>query len=213
MSNRGNVEILNTDEVLQRFHGGPTTGVFTDGSCEGNPGPGGWGFVWVEENDVVREDRGFDGATTNNRMELRALIEAFAALPESGHYTVYSDSQLAVNTITLWAAGWQERGWKRKTGPIKNLELVQELWALSKAKPEIELKWIKARVAAKLLRKKLGFRTVMDLIPLDTSLVRGSHGRIEASPAEGPLVISSKPIPNQDKGMGLADIRDLILSF
>jgi predicted AlkP superfamily pyrophosphatase or phosphodiesterase len=77
--------------------------------------------------------------------------------------------------------------------------------------PELQL--IKARVAAKLLRKKLGFRTVMDLIPLDTSLVRGSHGRIEASPAEGPLVISSKPIPNQDEGMGLADIRDLILSF
>ena len=51
---------------------------------------------------------------------------------------------LCVNTINEWAQGWEKRGWKRKTGPIKNLELVQELWALSKQKPQIELKWIKA---------------------------------------------------------------------
>ena len=137
-------DLLTPEEVLARYTEGPDTGVFTDGSCDPNPGRGGGGVVWVQKAEIQQERFGHEAQTTNNRMELRALIEAFAALPESGHYTVYSDSQLAVNTITLWAAGWQERGWKRKTGPIKNLELVQELWALSKAKPEIELKWINA---------------------------------------------------------------------
>jgi len=130
--------------VLARYKAGPDTGVFTDGSCDPNPGPGGWGFVWVKNGEILQERFGQDAQTTNNRMELQALIEAFRMLPESGHHTVYSDSQLAVNTITQWAAGWEKRGWKRKSGPIKNLELVQELWALSNAKPEIELKWIKA---------------------------------------------------------------------
>ena len=137
-------DLLTPDEVLARYTEGPDTGVFTDGSCDPNPGPGGWGFVWVNNGEIQQERFGQEGQTTNNRMELQALIEAFRLLPESGHYTVYSDSQLAVNTITQWAAGWEKRGWKRKTGPIKNLELVQELWALSNAKPEIELKWIKA---------------------------------------------------------------------
>ena len=61
-------ELLTPEEVLQRYDGGPKTGVFTDGSCEGNPGPGGWGFVWVEDDAVVEEKNGVDPATTNNRM-------------------------------------------------------------------------------------------------------------------------------------------------
>ncbi len=76
-----------------------------------------------------------------------------------------------------------------------------------------ELSFVKARVAGKLLRKKLGFRCVMDLIPLDTSLVQGSHGRLEAAPETGPLVISSLPIQNDKTAFGLADVHDLILSF
>jgi ribonuclease HI len=137
-------ELLTPDEVLQRYTGGPDTGVFTDGSCDPNPGPGGWGFVWVEEGRVIAEKCGFDPDTTNNRMELTALIEAFETLPGDGVFTVYSDSQLCVNTINQWAAGWEKRGWKRKTGPIKNLDLVKRLYALANEKPDIELKWIKA---------------------------------------------------------------------
>jgi ribonuclease HI len=72
---------LTPEEVLARHHGGPRSGVFTDGSCEGNPGPGGWGVVWVEDDRIVREAWGSDPATTNNRMELRALIEAYEMLP------------------------------------------------------------------------------------------------------------------------------------
>ena len=137
-------ELLTPDEVLERYTSGPDTGVFTDGSCDPNPGPGGWGFVWVEGGRIVAEKSGHEADTTNNRMELTALIEAYEALPDDGTQTVYSDSQLCVNTINQWAAGWEKRGWKRKSGPIKNLELVQRLYALAKRKPGIELKWIKA---------------------------------------------------------------------
>ncbi|HKE12555.1 MAG TPA: RNase H family protein, partial [Myxococcota bacterium] len=85
---------LSPEEVLARYHGGPTSGLFTDGSCEGNPGPGGWGVVWVE-NDVIRAQKsGVDPETTNNRMELTALIEAFGMLPRDADVTVYSDSEL-----------------------------------------------------------------------------------------------------------------------
>ena len=137
-------ELLTPEEALDRYHGGPKTGVFTDGSCDPNPGRGGWGFVWVRDNEIIEFGSGFEPETTNNRMELQALIEAYRILPRDGAFTIYSDSQLCVNTITTWAAGWERRGWKRKTGPIKNLDLVRELYALSKSHPDCELKWIKA---------------------------------------------------------------------
>jgi ribonuclease HI len=130
--------------VLERFHSGPKTGVFTDGSCEGNPGPGGWGVVWVEDDRVRAERSGTDPATTNNRMELTALIEAYKLLPPDAEITLYSDSELCVKTINEWAAGWEARGWRRKTGPIANLELVKELYALARAHPRVRLRWIRA---------------------------------------------------------------------
>jgi ribonuclease HI len=135
---------LTPEEVLRRHTSGPRSGVFTDGSCEGNPGPGGWGVVWVEDDRIVREAHGADPATTNNRMELRALIEAYRMLPADADAVVYSDSQLCVKTINEWAAGWAARGWRRKTGPIANLELVQELWSLARAHPKAKLTWIRA---------------------------------------------------------------------
>ncbi len=137
-------EFLTPEQVLKRYTSGPSTGIFTDGSCDPNPGPGGWGYVWVEEGEILGQASGRDPDTTNNRMELMALIQALEALPADGLFTVYSDSQLCVNTINQWAAGWEKRGWKRKTGPIKNLELVQELYALAKAHPKAKLTWIRA---------------------------------------------------------------------
>jgi len=136
--------LLTPAEVLERYHDGPRTGVFTDGSCEGNPGPGGWGTVWVEDDRIVAERHGHDPATTNNRMELQALITAFELLPEDAEVTVYSDSDLCVKTVNEWAAGWERRGWKRKTGPIANLELVKRLYALARAHPKVKLRWIRA---------------------------------------------------------------------
>lgn len=135
---------LTPEEVLERHTSGPRTGVFTDGSCDGNPGPGGWGVVWVEDDQILREAHGSDPATTNNRMELRALIEAFRLLPADATTTVYSDSQLCVKTVNEWAPGWAARGWRRKTGPIANLELVQELYAAARAHPKVRLQWIAA---------------------------------------------------------------------
>ncbi len=135
---------MTPDEVLETQFGGPDTGIFTDGSCDPNPGAGGWGWVWVREGEILDQGHGRVADTTNNRMELQALIEAFRKLPGGADLVAYSDSQLCVNTINQWASGWEKRGWKRKGGPIKNLELVQELYALSLAKPQIELQWIRA---------------------------------------------------------------------
>jgi ribonuclease HI len=135
---------LSPEVVLERYLDGPQTGVFTDGSCEGNPGPGGWGVVWVDDGRIVQQKSGADPATTNNRMELCALIAGYEMLPADAEVTVYSDSNLCVQTVNEWAAAWEARGWKRKTGPIANLELVQRLYALAKAHPKVTLRWIRA---------------------------------------------------------------------
>ncbi|MXZ72111.1 MAG: ribonuclease HI [Acidobacteria bacterium] len=139
-------ENLTLAEVLAQYpeRTGAGSGVFTDGSAVPNPGPGGWGVVWVEDGRIVRQAHGHDPKTTNNRMELRALIEAFTMLPEDADVDVLSDSELCVNTITRWAPAWERTGWKRKAGPIKNLELVRELLALYRAHPGCKLRWIAA---------------------------------------------------------------------
>jgi ribonuclease HI len=141
--------LLSPEEVLARYSAGPKSGVFTDGSCEGNPGPGGWGVVWVEDDEIRAERSGRDPATTNNRMELAALIAAYELLPADAAVTVYSDSQICVKTVTEWAVGWERRGWRRKSGPIANLEQVQRLWSLAKAHPKVELRWIRAHDGSK----------------------------------------------------------------
>ena len=137
-------EHLTVAEVLSKYGGGPGSGVFTDGSAVPNPGPGGWGVVWVEHGEIQAQRHGHDPDTTNNRMELQALIEAFKMLPEDAATGVLTDSRLCVNTITQWAPGWERKGWKRKSGPLKNLELVQELLTLSRAHPKCDLVWIAA---------------------------------------------------------------------
>lgn len=137
-------EHLTPAEVLAKYTGGPSSGVFTDGSSIPNPGPGGWGVVWVRDGEIQAERSGHDPQTTNNRMELTALIEAFRLLPPDAAETVRTDSRLCVDTIESWAPKWELAGWKRKTGPIKNLELVQELLALRRARPDCQLEWIAA---------------------------------------------------------------------
>jgi ribonuclease HI len=131
-------------DVLLHYTDGPKSGVFTDGSCEGNPGPGGWGAVWVEDDRIVEERGGSDPDTTNNRMELAAMIAGLLMLPDDSKTTLYSDSNLCVQTVNQWAAGWERRGWRRKSGPIANLDLVKELWTLAQTHPDVEIRWIKA---------------------------------------------------------------------
>jgi len=137
-------ENLTTAEVLRKYQGGPKTGVFTDGAADPNPGPGGWGVVHVENDRILVEESGHEPATTSNRMELLALMAACRIVPAGTPVVIYSDSQLCVKTFNEWAPSWEARGWKRKTGEIKNLDLVQELYGILQQRPEMELKWIKA---------------------------------------------------------------------
>ena len=122
------------------------TGVFTDGSSVPNPGPGGWGAVYVVDGEVVSQASGSDPDTTNNRMEMKALIEAVDLVPDGKQTTVYSDSNLAVRTINDWAAAGDRRGWKRKNGPVENLDLVKAAYGAYRSRPELDLVWIKAHV-------------------------------------------------------------------
>ena len=136
---------LTLAEVMSSFNDGPQTGVFTDGSSEGNPGPGGWGAVLVVDGQVIAQDYGSEPHTTNNRMELTAMIAGLGMVPPDTPTDVYTDSELVVNIITKWAAGWKERGWtKKSSGPIANLELVQRAYELARAKPLANIRWIKA---------------------------------------------------------------------
>jgi ribonuclease HI len=135
---------MTLSEVLEAYTAGPTTGVFTDGAAHPNPGPGGWGAVYVVGNAIVTEARGADPQTTNNRMELTALLAGYAMVPRGTAAVVMTDSQLCVDTINSWAAEWERNGWKRKRGDIKNLDLVQELYRVALARPEIDLRWIKS---------------------------------------------------------------------
>jgi len=101
--------------------------VYTDGACKGNPGPGGWGAL-LRSGAHERELYGGDPATTNNRMELTAVIRALAALKRPSEVEVYTDSEYVKKGITEWLAAWKRRGWKtadRK--PVKNADLWREL--------------------------------------------------------------------------------------
>ena len=133
------------EEVLDRFDGGPATGIFTDGSCEPNPGPGGWGAVKVVNGEVVAERSGHDLQTTNNRMELLAMINGFHMLDAGDEMTVFSDSIYCVRIATEWAARWEMNGWLRgkKREPIENLDLVKELYGLVEARPLSSIEWIR----------------------------------------------------------------------
>jgi len=136
---------LTIAEVLASFDDGPDSGVFTDGASEGNPGPGGWGAVYVQDGEVVDEARGSESHTTNNKMELTALIAGLRMVPSDAEVDIYTDSQLIVNIVTKWADGWKARGWTKKSaGPIANLDLVKEAHALYKQRPRARLQWIKA---------------------------------------------------------------------
>jgi len=130
--------------ILERYSGGPQTGVFTDGSCSGNPGPGGWGVVYVMDGRILAQEYGHDPETTNNRMEFTAMIRALEMLGPEEPMDVYTDSQLVVNTLTQWAAGWKRNGWKRRDGEVKNLDLVQEAYELFLQRPHVRIQWIRA---------------------------------------------------------------------
>jgi ribonuclease HI len=116
--------------------------VFTDGACLGNPGPGGWG-VLILENGKRRELNGGEAGTTNNRMEMLAAIRALEATAGAAAITLVTDSQYVKNGITGWIKGWKKNGWKNASKqPVKNRDLWEQLDALTQGR-SVEWKWVK----------------------------------------------------------------------
>ena len=116
--------------------------IYTDGACKGNPGRGGWG-AWLLAEGHEKELFGGELNTTNNRMELRAVIEALSILKRPCDVIVHTDSEYVQKGISEWIHGWKARGWKTAArAPVKNVDLWQALDA-AQAQHRIEWRWIK----------------------------------------------------------------------
>jgi ribonuclease HI len=116
--------------------------VYTDGACKGNPGRGGWGALlrWGEHE---KELFGGEALTTNNRMELTAVIEALSALKQRCSVALYTDSEYVRNGITTWIHNWKQRGWRTADKkPVKNIELWQRLDELA-ARHDVSWHWVR----------------------------------------------------------------------
>lgn len=116
--------------------------IYTDGACRGNPGPGGWGAT-LSFGDTLKELSGAEAVTTNNRMELTAVIRALEALKRPVRASIYTDSEYVRRGITEWVASWKARGWRtadRK--PVKNQDLWEQLDALA-ARHQLQWHWVK----------------------------------------------------------------------
>ena len=122
---------------------GPTEVIiYTDGACKGNPGPGGWG-AWLRAGGHERELWGGALQTTNNKMELTAVIKGLSVLTRRCRVAVYTDSEYVRNGITSWIHGWKKRGWRTADGkPVKNIELWQQLDTLA-AGHDVQWHWVK----------------------------------------------------------------------
>ncbi|MEL7231261.1 MAG: ribonuclease HI [Pseudomonadota bacterium] len=118
--------------------------IYTDGACSGNPGPGGWGVVMYHGNKT-KELSGGAPSTTNNRMEMQAVIEALRAIKSSysGKTVLFSDSTYVLKGLQEWLPGWKKRGWKTSAKkPVKNEDLWRELDALVQ-KRVVDFRWVK----------------------------------------------------------------------
>lgn len=116
--------------------------IFTDGACKGNPGPGGWG-AWLKTGEHEKEICGGERNTTNNRMELMAVIEALSALTRPCSVVLHTDSQYVQKGISEWIHGWKKRGWKTASKePVKNADLWQAL-DVAQARHQVEWRWVR----------------------------------------------------------------------
>ena len=121
---------------------GKTIHIYTDGACKGNPGPGGWGAI-LECEGTERELFGGEPLTTNNRMELTAVIEALCALKRPSRVRVFTDSQYVQKGITEWLRMWKARGWKTAAKePVKNVDLWKKLDEVASAH-QVEWHWVR----------------------------------------------------------------------
>jgi ribonuclease HI len=119
-----------------------TVEIFTDGACKGNPGPGGWGAL-LRMGRHEKELSGSDPATTNNRMEMTAVIRALEALIEPCEVLLHSDSRYVIDGMTKWIHGWQKKGWiSSSRKPVRNEDLWHELIEAA-ARHRITWQWVK----------------------------------------------------------------------
>lgn len=121
----------------------PEVIVYTDGACSGNPGPGGWGAILIW-NGKEKELSGGEAHTTNNRMEMQAVIEALNALNKPCRVKIHSDSGLIINAMTQgWIENWQKKGWKKADKkPVENKELWEQMLS---AMEKHQVEWIKVK--------------------------------------------------------------------
>ncbi len=116
--------------------------IYTDGACSGNPGPGGWGAL-LRSGKHEKEINGGEADTTNNRMEMMAVIEALKLLKKASNVKLYTDSKYVMQGITEWIEGWKARGWKTASKkPVKNQDLWQEIDSLVSSH-NVEFIWVK----------------------------------------------------------------------
>lgn len=122
--------------------GEPRVELFTDGACSGNPGPGGWGAI-LRYKGQEKELSGGEAQTTNNRMEMMAVIEGLNALTRPVAIDVYTDSRYVMDGITKWIHGWKKNGWKTADKkPVKNAELWQQLDE-ARRRHDVAFHWVK----------------------------------------------------------------------
>jgi len=121
--------------------GKPEVTIYTDGACQGNPGPGGWAAV-LRYGSHEREILGGEKATTNNRMELQAALEALRALNEPCQITLFTDSEYLKKGITEWLPNWKRRNWRRKGGKLANVDLWMKLDE-EMVRHEVHWRWVR----------------------------------------------------------------------
>jgi len=127
---------MSEDKLLKKVD------IFTDGACKGNPGPGGWG-VLLRMGPHEKEMSGSDPETTNNRMEMTAVIKALAALIEPCDVTLHTDSKYVIDGITKWVHGWKRNGWVNASKqPVRNADLWHELIEVAQ-RHQVNWQWVR----------------------------------------------------------------------
>lgn len=129
---------MNANACGEEQNGGSLLVIWTDGACEPNPGLGGWGW---HRSDGMSECGGVL-ETTNNRMEMTAILESLKALPDGKRVILYSDSQYCVNGLTIWSASWERKGWMKNRQPMPN----RDLWLAldeQKRRLNVEFRWVR----------------------------------------------------------------------
>jgi len=145
--------------------------IYTDGACSGNPGPGGWGAILIY-GETEKELSGSEAVTTNNRMELISVITALEALREPCEVELYTDSQYISNAVNLgWLESWKKRGWSRKGGDVKNLDLWMKLVPLLESH-KVTFNWVKGHAENE-------YNNRCDELAV-AARIEGSHGEEES---------------------------------